>query len=149
MSLDVYLTGVTRLKRSGSGIFVRDAGSLREITREEWDERNPGHEPCVVQERDEDCEIYSRNITHNLNAMAEAAGIYKALWRPEEIGVTKAGELVPLLADGLAKLEADPERFKVYNPHNGWGSYGGLVDFVRDYLSACRDNPDADVSVSR
>lgn len=27
--------------------------------------------------------IFSANITHNLNAMAEAAGIYKHLWRPE------------------------------------------------------------------
>lgn len=32
-------------------------------------------------------EGYSANITHNLGAMAEAAGIYLALWRPEEIGI--------------------------------------------------------------
>ena len=25
------------------------------------------------------------NITHNLGSMAAAAGIYKALWRPEEL----------------------------------------------------------------
>jgi hypothetical protein len=41
------------------------------------------------------CEVYSDNITHNLGEMADAAGIYKALWRPEEIGITKAAELVP------------------------------------------------------
>jgi len=34
--------------------------------------------------------VYDANITHNLGAMAEAAGIYKHLWRPEEIGITKA-----------------------------------------------------------
>ena len=33
---------------------------------------------------------YSANITHNLGKMAEEAGIYKHLWRPEEIGITKA-----------------------------------------------------------
>jgi hypothetical protein len=28
---------------------------------------------------------YQSNITHNLGSMAEAAGIYQALWHPEEI----------------------------------------------------------------
>jgi precorrin-6x reductase len=27
---------------------------------------------------------FEANITHNLNRMAEAAGVYKVLWRPEE-----------------------------------------------------------------
>ena len=34
--------------------------------------------------------LYSNNITHDLNVMANAAGIYKYLWRPEKIGVKKA-----------------------------------------------------------
>ena len=34
--------------------------------------------------------VYEGNITHNLNRMAEACGIYMELWRPEEIGVIKA-----------------------------------------------------------
>lgn len=93
--------------------------------------------------------FYSANVTHNLNKMADAAGIYQALWRPSEIGVEKARELVPLLEAGLAKLLADPEAFRSMNPDNGWGSYEGLVEFVRKYLDACREHPDADVSVSR
>jgi hypothetical protein len=28
--------------------------------------------------------IYSSNITHNLGAMAQAAGIYQACWRHED-----------------------------------------------------------------
>lgn len=93
--------------------------------------------------------VYDANITHNLNKMADAAGIYQALWRPEEIGITKAGQLAPLLRDGLKKLEADPEKFKQFNPPNGWGDYDGLVSFVRRYLVACEDYPDADVDVFR
>lgn len=31
-------------------------------------------------------EVFSANITHNLGEMADKAGIYKACWRPEEIG---------------------------------------------------------------
>ncbi len=94
-------------------------------------------------------EVYSRNITHNLGKMAAEAGIYEALWRPEEINVATAEQLVPLLEAGLETLRADPERFKKFNPENGWGDYEGLVNFVEAYLQACKENPDAEVNVSR
>ena len=94
-------------------------------------------------------EVYSANITHNLNKMADAAGIYKHLWRPDEIGIKHAGELIEPLREGLALLESDPERFKAYNPSNGWGSYDGFVPWLRHYLAACEANPDAEVAVSR
>ncbi len=93
--------------------------------------------------------LFSRNITHNLNRMADAAGIYKALWRPEEIGASKARELEPILTEGLARLRSDPEHYKKLNPENGWGSYEGLVLFVEEYLKACRLYPDLNVKVSR
>ncbi|MGE4074921.1 MAG: hypothetical protein AB7F22_05180 [Reyranella sp.] len=93
--------------------------------------------------------IYSSNITHNLNKMADEAGIYKHLWRPDELGIKKAGELVEPLKAGLALLLAEPDRFKALNPPNGWGDYEGLCKFVNDYLHACMENADADVSVSR
>lgn len=93
--------------------------------------------------------IYDRNITHNLNKMADEAGIYKHLWRPEEIGITKAAQLVEPLREGLSLLLSDPERFKKFDPENKWGDYGGLVNFVREYLAACEENPNASVRVSR
>lgn len=95
------------------------------------------------------CEVYSANITHNLNKMAMEAGIYQYLWRPDEIGVTKAHELIGPLRDGLERLGSDPERFRKFNATNGWGKYEDLVSFVLGYLSACEENPDADVEVSR
>jgi len=94
-------------------------------------------------------EVYWANITHNLNRMAEAAGIYKELWRPEEIGITKAAQLIDPLRAGLERLKADPEKYEAYNAANGWGMYKHFVPFVEKYLQACIDNPDADVSVSR
>lgn len=93
--------------------------------------------------------VYESNITHNLNSMAREAGIYMHLWRPDEIGITTAEQLIEPLTAGLALLESDPDRFKRLNPENGWGSYGALVVFVRDYLEACKENPDAKVEVSR
>lgn len=94
-------------------------------------------------------EVYSANITHNLNTMAEAAGIYKHLWRPDEIEITKAEQLIAPLTAGLQKLKDAPEHFMQYDSPNGWGMYKHFVPFVEKYLAACVENPDADVSVSR
>ncbi len=93
--------------------------------------------------------IFDANITHNLNTMAKEAGIYMHLWRPDEIGIKTAAELIEPLTDGLALLEAEPERFRAFNSPNGWGMYEHFVPFVRDYLEACKGNPEAEVEVSR
>jgi len=94
-------------------------------------------------------EVYTSNITHNLSLMADEAGIYKHLWRPEEIGITKAEQLVQPLEEGLKLLKSDPERFRKFNAPNGWGVYENFVEFVEGYLAACKEYPDATVEVSR
>lgn len=93
--------------------------------------------------------VYSANITHNLGKMADAAGIYQCLWRPEEIGIIKAAQLIEPLAKGLELLKSDPARFEAFNSPNGWGTYKHFVPFVEKYLEACKENPDADVTVGR
>lgn len=150
MSLDVYLrmSGQNHAE-NGSGIFVRENGARREISRAEWDDKFPGQEPVTLVNRSETDEVYWRNITHNLNRMAGEANIYKHLWRPDEIGITTAVQLIEPLEAGLALLQSEPDRFREFNPPNGWGTYEGLVDFVADYLNACKEHPDATVEVSR
>lgn len=66
-------------------------------------------------------EGYSRNITHNLGAMAKEAGIYEACWRPEEIGITKAAQLIEPLRAGITLMKSDRPRFERHNASNGWG----------------------------
>jgi len=94
-------------------------------------------------------EVYGANITHNLGKMAEEAGIYQHLWRPEEIGITKASQLIEPLTEGLAKMKADPDRFKIHNAKNGWGLYEHFVPWIEKYLEACKEFPNADVNVWR
>ena len=125
MSLDVYLTG----KTTETPCCCCECGHKH--TSEETEE------------------FYSANITHNLGGMAEEAGIYKHLWRPEEIGVTKAGQLIEPLRAGLALMKLDPQRFKKHNSPNGWGLYENFVPWIKEYLAACEEHPDADVTVSR
>ena len=151
MSLDVYLTlpGQSQDPDHEPRIFIREGGQTKQISRAEWDARYPDREPVTATPDEEDATVYTANITHNLNTMAQEAGIYQALWRPEEIGITYAVQLVPLLRDGLLLLLDAPQRFQAYTPSNGWGTYYGLVDFVRDYLAACEQYPGATVRVWR
>ena len=110
----------------------------------------PESEPCLhCGRKDEEKLLYDCNITHNLNRMAEACGIYKALWRPEEIGITKAGQLIDIIEEGLRKLKDDPEYYESLNSPNGWGTYKHFVPFVERYLEACKQYPDAIIEVSR
>ena len=99
--------------------------------------------------------VYSYNITHNLGKMAgevkvsNGLTLYDILWRPDEHGFTHARNIVYYLDEGWNTLLSEPEHFKQFNPVNDWGSYEGLVDFVYRYRNACRDNPEAELRVSR
>lgn len=93
--------------------------------------------------------VFERNITHNLARMADAAGLYMPLWRPELLQATRASHLIGPIERGIETLKSDKARFKEYEPENGWGSYDGLLSFAEYYLAACREYPDAEVSVSR
>lgn len=89
------------------------------------------------------------NITHNLGEMAEAAGVYHTLWRPEEKGYTHAVHLIPDLKQGIEHLEQRPDEFKKLNPDNGWGNYEGLLDYCKRVLRFCQENPDTEVRACR
>lgn len=153
MSLDVCLYQKeknVRSSKTGTGIFIRENGQTREITRAEWDTKFPDKEPYVATIEDSnDMPVFSANITHNLNRMADEAGIYKHLWRPEELGVVYASELIADLKIGLRTLKEAPHYFKQFNPANGWGNYDLLVSFVEAYLNACETYPTAKIGVSR
>ncbi|MDR2627481.1 MAG: hypothetical protein LBC40_05565 [Dysgonamonadaceae bacterium] len=97
----------------------------------------------------EDATLSAFNITHNLNKMAEAVGLYEVLWRPEEIGITIASQMIDPLEKGLKELEANPDKYKAYNPPNGWGNYEGFVSFCNSVLQKCREYPDAVIEAAR
>lgn len=93
--------------------------------------------------------LYDANITHNLGAMAEAAGIYKHLWCPEEIGIYAAGDLIVPLEKAIADMERRPQFYKQFNAKNGWGTYDNFLPWIRKYINACREYPNAKIEVSR
>ena len=93
--------------------------------------------------------LYTANITHNLGRMAGEAGIYKCLWRPEEIGISHAHQIVGPLTAGLILLATEKSRFEAFNASNGWGKWEHFVPFCAEYLQACKDYPDAIVEAWR
>lgn len=97
-------------------------------------------------------EAFWGNITHNLGKMASMADLYYPLWRPEEYHegpLVYAKDLVPVLEKGLKTLITDREYFEGFNPSNGWGDYDGFVQFVKEYLDACKDNPNCTIAAYR
>lgn len=147
MSLDVSLIMADLVLKKGTGVFVRKNGQSVELTVGEVAEAFPGS--AVKYEESETCEVFSANITHNLGHMAAEAGIYKACWRPEELGISRAKDLIPLLEKGLQALKEDAEHFKKFNASNGWGVYKDFIPWVENYLQACKDYPEAIIRVSR
>ncbi len=111
------------------------------------------HEDCPYCEgtgKKHSEESFSANITHNMVPMAEAVGLYKPLWRPEEVTIQTARDLVPFLQAGLKKMNEDKdELISKYSPENGWGDYDALYGFVQRYLAACLESPNALVKAWR
>jgi hypothetical protein len=131
MSLDVSLYSTDEIEVETHRHWCPECGDVHDC---------PGYGPEA---------LYDANITHNLGAMATAAGIYKELWRPEELGITCAQQLIEPLEQGLARLVADPAAYKQYDAANGWGTYAHFVPFVRKYLAACKEYPTSRVEADR
>ena len=150
MSLNVYLTIEHAVSTDQSAtIPIRLDGATKLITRKVWDTLYPGREPVEMQRDETSTCVYSANITHNLGAMAQEAGIYYPLWRPEEVGITEADQLIAPLQAGLDTLHANPALFMLFNRPNGWGTLESLISFTQGYLDACIRWPHAKIRVSR
>ena len=103
----------------------------------------------VFLTRLEPTEVFGANITHNLGKMANEAGIYEIVWRPGEVGIKTAGQLIEPLRAGIELMAGDPVRFMAFDSPNGWGLYENFLPWLRRYLAACEEYPDAGVGVSR
>ncbi len=148
MSLDVYLENnidaELKIWSKRKAESIAEAGTMKgliPLIEEYYNDRKP--------DNSNDGYLYEANITHNLGAMAKEAGIYSHLWRPDEIGITTASELIEPLKVGLQLLKDKPEHFEKFNASNGWGMYKHFVPFVENYLNACITYPEAKIRVSR
>ena len=117
MSLDVYLEdAVTHCKHCGAEL------------------KEPDYE-----------DVFEANITHNLTDMAREVGAYYPVWRPDEVGIERASQLIEPLTYSIGIMRENPDKAKAHNPANGWGDYDGFLGFLLDYRTACVKHPDAKV----
>lgn len=93
--------------------------------------------------------VFEGNLTHNLNRMAEEAGLYYAIWRPCEVGANRAFDIAPSLIDGLRFMKRNRDFLVRFNHENGYGCFDDLERFVESYLVSCLVWPDAKISVHR
>lgn len=93
--------------------------------------------------------VFDANITHNLSIMADECGLYRAMWRPEELNIKKAGDLIGYLKTGLKELIKNKDYYTGFNQKNGWGNHQDLVDITISYLSTCVEYKYAIVEVRR
>lgn len=87
-----------------------------------------------------DIRVFDKNVGSSLVGLAEEIGLDQRIWQPGEHGIDKAGQLIEPLTTGLAKLQSgksfDEKRHR-------------LTCAVSEYLTACREHPDATVTVWR
>lgn len=88
-------------------------------------------------------ELYWANITHNLSDMAEAAGIYQALWRPDEINAKQAKDILDIILNGFCKLLKNPDEYRKLEASNGWGTYENFIDWIFRYIKALSEYPES------
>lgn len=82
------------------------------------------------------------NVTYNLGKMLRAAGFppWDAL-----IGApaSEAGGMLQSVADELVRA---PDKYRKFNPPNGWGNYEGALEFVTRFAAECALNPEATIA---
>lgn len=100
--------------------------------------------------------VFDINITHNLNNMAKALGVYEILWRPEELA-EKAGvdkiyvkNFIKPINEAIEELTSNIDYYQEkYGPENGWGSAEVLLEDLRKIRQAIEDNPNGYFEASR
>lgn len=150
MSLDIYIISPTPIKKKSTGIWVRDDGKTRELSKAEAQEKYPDADIQEIEITTN--EFWHGNITHNLNKMAqeckiecdpqhEGLSLYDLLWRDDYPWEMSHLEYTQCLMACLVSLTDEPERYKLFNPSNGWGTYEQLVEFVKSFIHALVDEP--------
>lgn len=149
MSLDISLNDHS--KQVGTGVMVQENGQTIELTRQQLFEKFKIRIGAVESSTRR---VFEYNLTHNLCEMAKQVSIgdhtlYQYLWRPDEIGVVLAKQMIDPLTLAVDVLRRDRSKLEGFNPPNGWGNFEHLLEGVELYLSASINNPETVIEASR
>ena len=83
------------------------------------------------------------NYTSNCAAMWRHAGADLRTFHK-----APCSEAAGPLAEAVKRMRQDPETYRAMNPPNGWGDYGGALEFLAEIAEACAKHPKATLWVS-
>jgi len=84
------------------------------------------------------------NLTYNLSPMLWQAGM--PAWR-DMVGMS-AAEAGAIWNNVVIEMVTHPDKYKPYNPKNGWGSYEQALEVLGALVTACRAHPEAVIAAS-
>lgn len=147
MSLDYYLISKMPVEHKHTGIYIRENGETKELSKEEAEKK---FNKPVEEYTSTDSNLLHVNITHNLAKMAnqcevDGVSLYTLLWHPDEVlingkpSISYCQNILILYIE----LKTHRERYEKFNPSNGWGSYDSLLNalkkiamcFINNYIS--------------
>lgn len=88
-------------------------------------------------------ELFDWSPTYNYAPMFRAAGFGLRAFD----GQTGA-QVAAVLAPAVAAMEADPEKFRVLEASNGWGTYDNVMPYLRKFLRIVTERPECSVVVT-
>lgn len=156
MSLDLSIYSNTPVLHRSTGVYIRENGKTKELaTKQEVLTHFPDANPDDIKETTYEDNVYFHvNLTHNLTEMAHKCEIdgncfnkesksnkvslYDLLWHPgDNLGiVTPSLDYLQDIMTCYTIILSNPNKFKKYNPSNGWGTYEQLVEATKNYMNA-------------
>lgn len=85
-------------------------------------------------------------INHTANTAAmikEVCGSYPSDWNGKN-----GAELTPILESGTTELRCYSQKYRQFEPMNGWGSVESTLDFLDRILKNCKSYPTAVIEVN-
>lgn len=87
--------------------------------------------------------IYDSNVTYNL-----ADIYYKCIDGGfNSLNEKTCKEALPILNKAIENMLENEKEYRKLEPNNGWGTYDGLLQELRDLKICCEDNPDGIIEV--
>lgn len=143
MSLDIYILSKEPIEHKGTGIFLRENGTTRELMYEEASQKYPDQHIQKVIYIDH-C-FWKGNITHNLNLVAinciidNDCNLYNLLWKTKFDKIPRTA-LYNYLLIAISKLKDSNLNF--FEPKSNWGTKEDLLNFTIAYADALKSAPE-------
>ena len=98
----------------------------------------------VINTGKEDKEIVEvGNITWNLLPMFRLAMATNF----KDLNGKKCKDVIPILKRAVEEMKDAPDIYKALEPPNKWGTYEEGLNFLKNFLCECEENPECKISI--